>query len=141
MRQWWRRMSRMWMGPLLYVASSIFLWQYLGSVFIPNLLTRAVLAVVPVPQDLERLVSINANLLYFGAYFLFAASWLQLKPYFRNPFLAGVALWLVNVFVIFPLVGRGILGYRLPQGWMSASLPLLLSHWLFARGLQFQTRS
>lgn len=141
MRQSWRRMGRMWMGPALYVASSIFLWQYLGSVFVPNLMVRSVLRGLPVLQDLQTFVSINANVLYFGGYFFFAVSWPSLKRYFGNPFLACVALWLVNIFVIFPLVGRGVLGYRLPQGWISASLPLLLSHWLFARGLQFQTRS
>ena len=131
----------MWMGPLLFVASSIFLWQYLGSVYIPSLLMRSVLRLLPIPQDLETFVSINTNAVYFGAYFLFAFSWPRLKTYFKNPFVAGMALWLVNVLVIFPVVGRGVLGYRLPQGWMSASLPLLLSHWLFARGVQFQTRS
>lgn len=134
-------MGRMWMGPLLYVATSIFLWKYLGSVFVPNLLTRSVLSVIPAMADLEMVVSINAWLFYFGAYFVFAIFWPRLKPYFRNPFLAGVALWLVNVLVIFPMIGRGVLGYRLPQGWMAVCLPLLLSHWLFARGLAFQTRS
>ena len=55
-------------------------------------------------------------------------------------FLAGLGMWLVNLLIILPLLGRGILGYRMPQGWMSVSLPLLLSHWMFARGLQFQDR-
>ena len=134
-------MGRMWMGPLLYVATSIFLWEYVGSVFIPNLLTRSILTLLPALVALETVVSINANLFYFGAYFLFAMFWPRLKPYFRNPFLAGVALWLMNVLVLFPIIGRGVLGYKLPQGWMAVSLPLLLSHWLFARGLAFQTRS
>jgi hypothetical protein len=131
----------MWMGPLLYVATSVFLWQYVGSVFVPNLITRWVLRLIPVPSDLETVVIINANLFYFGAYFLFALYWPRLKSYFRNPFLAGLAFWVVNVMVLFPIIGRGVLGYRLPQGWMAVSLPLLLSHWLFARGLAFQTRS
>jgi hypothetical protein len=47
---------------------------------------------------------------------------------------------LVNVLLVFPLLGRGVLGYQLPQGWLSASFPLLVSHWMFARGLQFQDR-
>ena len=58
----------------------------------------------------------------------------------QSLFLAGLALWFVNVFIVFPILGRGMLGYRMPQGWMSASLPLLVSHWMFARGLQFQDR-
>jgi hypothetical protein len=131
----------MWMGPLLYVATSIFLWKYLGGVFIPSLLTRAIVSVVPPLGDLQPLVSINANAFYFGAYFLFGLYWPRLKPYFFNPFVAAVELWLVNVFVLLPLIGRGVLGYKLPQGWMAVSLPLLLSHWVFARGLSHQTRS
>jgi hypothetical protein len=42
---------------------------------------------------------------------------------------------------LLPLIGRGVLGYKLPQGWMAVSFPLLLSHWIFARGLSYQTRS
>ena len=106
----------------------------------PELLARWVFAVLPVLADVEMVIRINAAVLYFGAYFAFALCWRRLKPYLRNPFLAGLALWLVNVLVVFPVLGRGALGYRVPQGWMSASLPLLLSHWMFARGLQFQDR-
>ena len=134
-------MAGMWMGPLMFVAASVFLWRYLGSVFIPDLVTRSVARAVSIPEGLETVVIINANLFYFGAYFLFAMFWPRLKTYFRNPFLAGFVLWMVNVLIIFPLIGRGVLGYRLPQGWMSASFPLLLSHWLFARGIQFQMQS
>jgi hypothetical protein len=125
----------------MYVATSVFLWKFLGSVFIPNLLTRAVLMSLPIPADLETLVSINANLFYFGPYFLFGIMWPQWRRYFKHAFLAGIALWLVNLLVVFPMMGRGLLGYRLPQGWMAVTFPLLLSHWLFARGLQYQTRS
>jgi hypothetical protein len=131
----------MWMGPLLYFATSIFLSKYLGSVYIPTLLTRAVLLAVPPLADLQILITINANLFYFGAYFVFGFYWPRLKSYFRNPFLAGMALWFVNVMVLLPLIGKGVLGYKLPQGWMAVSFPLLLSHWLFARGLSHQTRS
>ena len=133
-------MGGMWMGPLMYVATSIFLWKYLGTVFVPNLLTRSVLLAIPPLTDLETLVSINTNLFYFGAYFVFGIFWPRLKTYFRNAFLAGMALWAVNVFVLFPIIGRGILGYKLPQGWMAVSFPLLLSHWLFARGLTYQQK-
>ena len=59
------------MGPLLYVATSIFLWRYLGGVFIPALLTRTVISLVPPLADLQMLVTINTNAFYFGAYFRF----------------------------------------------------------------------
>jgi hypothetical protein len=131
----------MWMGPLLYVATSIFLSKYLGGVFIPTLLTRTIVSLVPPLGDLQTLVAINTNAFYFGAYFLFGFYWPRLKAYFRSAFVAAITLWLVNLFVLFPLIGRGVLGYRLPQGWMAVSFPLLLSHWLFARGLSYQTRS
>ena len=134
------RIIRMWMGPLLYIGVSIFLWRYIGAVFVPELMVRSVFALMPALSDLESIVLINSSVIYFAVYFVFAMFWPRLKPHFRNPFLAGLALWLVNVLVLFPILGRGLLGYRLPQGWISASFPLLLSHWMFARGLQFQQR-
>jgi len=140
MREWWRRMAAMWLGPVLFVAVSIFLWRYAGTVFVPELVARSVFRVLPALVSVELFVTINAALLYFGGYFGFAVFWPLLKPYLRNPFIAGLALWLVNVLVLLPILGRGILGYRLPQGWISVSLPMLLSHWMFARGLQFQDR-
>ena len=130
----------MWLGPLLFIGVSIFLWRYIGAVFMPDLLARSVFAMVPVLRDVETVILINAAIIYFGAYFVFAIFWRSLKPYLRNPFLAGLALWLANVLVVLPLLGRGVLGYQLPQGWMVASFPLLVSHWMFARGLQFQDR-
>jgi hypothetical protein len=66
--------------------------------------------------------------------------WAKLKPYFRNAFLGGFALWLLNVMLVFPVLGKGILGYRMPQGWLAVSFPLFVAHWIFARGLQFQDR-
>jgi hypothetical protein len=130
----------MWLAPVLFAAVSVFLWKYVGAVFMPDVLAHAVFAALPVLAELQLVVLINTALLYFGAYFVFAMFWTSLKYYFRNPFLAGLALWAVNVAIVFPILGRGLLGYRTPQGWMSASLPLLLSHWMFARGLQFQDR-
>jgi hypothetical protein len=130
----------MWFGPVLYVAVSVFLWKYVGAVFVPELLARSVFAAVPALAELEMVILINAAIIYFGAYFAFALSWTSFKPYLKNPFLAGFALWLVNVLIVFPVLGRGVLGYRLPQGWMYSSFPLLVSHWMFARGLQFQAR-
>ena len=129
----------MWLGPVLFLGVSIFLWKYIGAVFVPDALARAVFSILPVLADVETVIVANAAILYFGAYFVFAIFWPRLRPYFRNPFFAAVGLWMVNIFVLFPLLGRGILGYRFPQGWRS-SLPLLLSHWMFARGLQYQER-
>ena len=133
-------MAAMWLGPVLYVGVSVFLWKYAGWVFMPLLVTRAVLRWLPVLTDLETVILINTSLLYFSVYFVFAIFWARLKLHFRNPFIAGAALWLVNVLILFPMLGRGVLGYRLPQGWISASLPLLVTHWIFARGLQFQQK-
>ena len=130
----------MWLGPLLFAVFNIFLWKYVGAVFMPELLARSVFGVMPVLSELKTLVLINTVAFYFGVYVVFALAWPKLKAYFRNPFLAGFVLWLANVLIIFPIIGRGLLGYRMPQGWMAASLPLLLSHWMFARGLQFQER-
>jgi hypothetical protein len=130
----------MWLGPVLFIVVNVFLWRYVGAVFVPELLARSVFAILPVLVNIEMVILINAAIVYFGGYFVFAIFWGRLKPYFRNPFLAGLALWFVNVFIVFPILGRGMLGYRMPQGWMSASFPLLVSHWMFARGLQFQER-
>ena len=86
------------------------------------------------------MITVNAAILYFGAYVVIAIFWKALRPYFRNALFVGMALWLINILIVFPLLGRGLLGYKLPQGWMSASLPLLLTHWIFARGLQYQEK-
>ena len=130
----------MWFGPLLFTAVSIFLWKYVDAVFVPELMARSLFRLIPATTDMEVFVTVNAAVLYFGAYLLVALFWRRVKVYLRNPFFAGIALWLVNILIVFPILGRGILGYRLPQGWYAASLPLLLSHWLFARGLQFQEK-
>jgi len=130
----------MWLGPVLYLGVSVFLWKYAGAVFMPQLAARSVVGLMPVLEDLQLVVIINAGLIYFGGYLVFGMFWQRLKPHFRNAFFAGFVLWLVNVLIVFPILGRGILGYLLPQGWIAASFPLLVSHWLFARGLQFQEK-
>ena len=130
----------MWLGPALFVTVSVILWKYLGAVFVPDLVARAIYRALPGLQSMDLFVLINAGIVYFGIYVIVAIFWKPLKSYLKNPFVAGLALWLVNLFIILPLLGRGIIGYRLPQGWLSVSLPLLLSHWMFARGLQFQER-
>src|SRR5262245_26575439 len=122
----------MWLGPVLYIAVSVFLWRYIGAVFVPELLIRPVFAILPALLDMERVILINASIIYFCAYFAFAVFWGKLKPYLRNPFLGCVVLWSVNVFFIFPVLGKGILGYRMPQGWLAVSFPLFVSHWVYA---------
>jgi hypothetical protein len=130
----------MWLGPALFVVVSIVLWMFLGAIFVPELMARSLFRLLPVLTDMEMVIVINAALIYFAAYFVFAMFWPRLKPYLKNPFLAGMALWLVNVLVVLPILGRGVMGYRLPQGWISVSFPLIVSHWMFARGIQLQER-
>ncbi len=119
-------MGAMWLGPLLFVAVSIFLWKYVGAVFMPELLARSIFQFAPGLASVELYITINAALFYFGGYFAVAIFWRSLKPHFRNPFTAGLVLWLVNGLVILPILGRGILGYRLPQGWIAVSFPMLV---------------
>ena len=130
----------MWLGPVLFVGVGIFLWKYVGAVFVPELLARFVFRMLPPLESVDLFVTINAAFLYFGGYFAIAIFWKPLKVYLRNPFILGLVLWLANVLIVFPMLGRGVLGYRLPQGWIAASFPMLVSHWMFARGLQFQER-
>jgi hypothetical protein len=130
----------MWLGPVLFIAISVFLWRYIGAVFVPELLARTAFRILPALEDMELVILVNAAIVYFGAYFLFAVFWRSFKRYFGSPFLGAAALWLVNVVCLFPVLGKGILGYRMPQGWLAASFPLFVAHWIFARGLQFQDR-
>ncbi len=130
----------MWLAPVLYIAITIFLWQYAGAVFMPELFARRLFALLPVLHDIEIAVVINFAVLYFAPYLVFALMWERARAYLKHPFLAAAMFWLVNVLLLFPLLGRGLLGYRLPRGWIAASLPLLISHWMFGRGLQFQQR-
>src|SRR2546426_4185981 len=99
-----RRMGAMWLGPLLFIAVSIFLWKYVGAVFIPELLARSVFRAVPELASVELYLTINAALLYFGGYFAVAIFWTSLKPYLRNPFAAGLVLWLVNILILFTIL-------------------------------------
>src|SRR5437867_11165910 len=96
MQESWRRMGAMWLGPLLFVAVSIFLWKYVGAVFMPELLVRSIFQFAPALASIELYITINAALLYFGGYFAVAIFWRSLKPYFRNPFTACLLLWLLN---------------------------------------------
>lgn len=129
------------MGPVLYLAVSVLLWRFAGAVFVPQLIARRLFAAMPALQELETVIIINAAIVYFGLYFVFALEWQAfLRTRLKHPFLAALVLWVLNALVLFPLIGRGMLGYRLPQGWLAVNLPLWVSHWIFARGLQFQQR-
>ena len=113
----------MWLGPVLFIVISVFLWKYIGAVFVPELFARAVFAILPVLRDMELVILINAAILYFGAYFAFAIFWGRLRPYSSKSVSCGMALWLVNVFSFFPMLGEGILGYHMPQGWLAVEFP------------------
>src|SRR2546422_11657630 len=107
----------MWLGPVLYLSVSVFLWWYAGAVFMPFLLTRAVVQAVPLLEDLQLVVIINAGLIYFGGYLVFAMSWQWVKPYLRNAFISGLVFWLGHVFGLFPILGGGGPGYMRASGW------------------------
>lgn len=128
----------MWLAPVLYIAISIFLWQYAGAIFMPEFIARRIFSVLPVLRDIETAVVINLAVLYFAPYLVLAFMWPRARIRLRHPFVAAILMWMMNALILYPLLGRGLLGYRMPQGWISVNLPLLVSHWLFARGLQFQ---
>src|SRR5437588_11476324 len=117
----------MWLGPVLFVGVSIFLWKYVGAVFVPELLARSVFRMLPPLESIDLFVMINAALLYFGGYFEIAIFWKSVKAYLRNPFIAALALWLVNVLIVFRLLGRCMHGYRLPEGLMAANVLVVFS--------------
>jgi DMSO/TMAO reductase YedYZ molybdopterin-dependent catalytic subunit len=135
--------------PIVYLVVSIVLWQLAGAVFMPELLTNRLFEILPVAwiewgvQWLgplaKQLAFANVAILYFGAYAVFSFSWDRLRNVFGNTFMASFALWTANVLVLFPIAGKGVFGYKLPQGAFSASLFVFASHWIFARMLQFQT--
>ena len=75
----------MWLGPVLFVGVSVFLWKYGGWVFMPLLVTRSILRWMPLLGDLETVILINASLLYFGMYFVFAIFWERIQPHLKNP--------------------------------------------------------
>ena len=136
------------MPPIIFLVVSIVLWQWANAVFMPELLADRFLEIIPVSivdaglrilgPLAKQLVFFNFVLLYFGAYFLFAFYWDRLRRTFRNPFYAAFVLWCVNLFVIFPLAGRGVFGYKLPQGALSVNVFTLATHWVFARMMQRQ---
>src|SRR3989442_12545798 len=103
-------MALMWLGPVLFIVISVFFWKYVGAVFVPELLAHSVFAILPALIDVERVILINAAIVYFGAYFVFAVCWGKLRRYLLNPFLGGLVLWLVNVVLVFPVLVKGLLG-------------------------------
>src|SRR5262249_56636350 len=114
----------MWLGPVVFIIVSVFLWKYVGAVFVPELVARRVFAILPALGDLELVILVNAAILYFGAYFAFSIFWAKLRRFFHNPFLAPLCLCLFNVIVVFPVFGRGVLWYRITPGLVSGSLSL-----------------
>src|SRR5437773_10855678 len=89
MQESWRRMGAMWLGPLLFVAVSIFLWKYVGAVFRPELLARSIFQFAPGLASVELYITINAASFYFGGDFAAATFCRPLTPHFRNPLPAG----------------------------------------------------
>jgi hypothetical protein len=63
-------------------------------VFVPELVARSIFRILPALSEAELVIIINAAILYFGAYFLFAIFWPQrLKQFFGSAFVAGLILW------------------------------------------------
>jgi hypothetical protein len=135
--------------PLVYLVVSIVLWQLANAVFMPELLANQLFEILPV-SFIERGVQLlgplakqlafaNIALLYFGFYFAFSFNWEKLRRFFGHSFMGAFALWGGNVLILFPLAGKGVFGYKLPQGAFSASLFLFAAHWIFARMLQMQS--
>src|SRR5262249_22717413 len=128
-------MTQMWIAPLVYALASVLLWQFAHVFFMPAAITAQLTSAATDLLAL-RIILTNVAVSYFGAYGIFAARWPRLKPYFRSEFFGALALWAVNVLLIFPLIGRGILGYKLPQGAFLPCFYLAVTHWVFARALQ-----
>src|SRR5262245_14891109 len=134
--------------PIVFLITSIILWQLASAVFMPELLANRLFEVLPAAL-IERGVQLlgplakqlafaNVAIVYFGVYFAFALCWDQLRRVFGNVWMGALSLWSVNVLVLFPIAGKGLLGSQLPQGPFSASFYLFASHWIFARMLQLQ---
>jgi hypothetical protein len=132
----------MWFAGVIYLAASLAFWEFAHAVFIPELLTNRVLELfsTPVGSFVRLFVSLNVSGFYFAVYFLFSLYWPKLHDRFRNIFFGSLALFAVNVLILFPLAGKGFLGYLLPQGYIPACTFLFVAHWIFARALQIQER-
>ena len=135
--------------PIGFLIVSVVLWQTFNAAFMPELLANRLLQVLPewlvgpgggsFGPLAKQLALVNFAVLYFGGYFAFSFFWKRLKRTLRNPFYGALVLWFANLLILFPLAGRGLFGYRLPQGAVSASIFLLASHWVFARSLQWRS--
>jgi DMSO/TMAO reductase YedYZ molybdopterin-dependent catalytic subunit len=138
----------MWVAPLIYFVVTLFLWWIGNGLFMPELLANRMFEIFPVPF-IEAAVQLMGHLakelafygitvVYFGAYFLFARYWDRIRPYLGNAFYAAFALWGLHVLIVIPAAGQGLFAYKSPQGAVTPSLLLFVSHWIFARSLQFQ---
>jgi hypothetical protein len=135
--------------PVIFLAVSIALWRFFNAPFLPEQFANRVLQAMPDwlvgPGDgsfgplAKQLAMVNFAVLYFGAYFVFTYYWPRMKARLRNPFLGAFLLLLINLIILLPMAGRGLFGYRFPQGAFSVSIFLLASHWVFARSLQWRT--
>ena len=114
----------------------------------PELLANRMFEIFPVPfietavQLLgplaKQLAFYSIAIVYFAAYFLFAHRWDRIRPYLGNAFYAGFALWGLHVLIVIPAAGQGVFAYKSPQGAVTPSILLFVSHWIFARSLQFR---
>src|SRR5438552_7045245 len=111
--------------PIVFVVTSIVLWQLAGAVFMPELLANRLFEVLPA-SFIERGVQLlgplakqlafaNVAIIYFGAYFLFVFCWERLRRVFGNAWVGGFTLWGLNVLILFPVAGKGPFCVQLPQ--------------------------
>ena len=128
----------MWIPPLVYAVVSILLWQFAHVFFMPQAIANRLVSIQTAEPLVVQIVLANVSGAYFGAYWAFSANWKRLRPYLKNEFLAGFVLWAVNVLIVFPLIGRGVFGYKLPQGAFSPCFFLVVTHWVYARMLQLR---
>ena len=126
----------MWFPPLFYALVTVLLWWFARAFFVPQQVTNRIFPIQTTDPLLYQVALSNVAVFYFGAYWAFSAGWKRLRPYLKNEFVGGIALWAVNVLVILPLIGRGIFGYKLNQGALYPCMYLFATHWMYARMLQ-----
>src|SRR5580765_3806253 len=138
----------MWVAPLIYFVVSALLWKIGGGLFMPELFANRMFEIFPVPfiefavqlmgPLAKELAFYGITIAYFGTYFLFAQFWDRIRPYLGSAFYAAFAFWGVHVLIVIPAAGQGVFASKSPQGALTPSLMLFVSHWMFARSLQFR---
>ena len=106
----------MWAPPLIYALVSVLLWKFAHVFFMPQAIANRIAPIQRTEPLVSQIVLANVALAYFGAYWAFSGNWHRLRPYLKSEFFGAFALWAVNVLLLFPLIGRGIFGYKLPEG-------------------------